>query len=346
MKQWNIVITGFGRVGWHVAELIGKRRERYLQRYQADVRIVGVCGSKKGLYHQAGLPGEQLAALTAASGGLQASPEASEAHTGTAFLQGSGADVVIEAGPTDFVTGGPAYEYITTALRCSMHVISISKGALVFDYPGLKRLAEEHQVMLKISGATAAALPTIDLAEYNLAGCEVSRFVGIFTGTTNFILSKMYQDNVPFEEAVAEAKRRGIAEPDPRFDLEGWDTACKLVILANALFDAGLRLEQIEREGITGITVEQMLQWREQNLVPKLTGEICRTAHGICASVKPRLYPAEHSFAQVNGATKAVMVETDVMGELLVIGGKSDPRAAAAAACKDLEHILMMHKTP
>lgn len=340
LKRWNIAIAGFGSVGYHAAEQLCSRLNRYQTEYQADVRLVAVCGSKAGLYDPDGLSWQRLQPLAKANGGLQAAADASAEHTGAQFLAASGADILIEAGPTDYETGGPAYEHLSMALSRGMHAIAISKGALVKDYPGLAKLAREHGAMLKISGATAAALPTIDLLQYNLAGCEVSELTGIFTGTTNFILTRMLDEGVPFASALAEAQRLGIAEPDPRFDLEGWDTACKLTILANAAFDAGLRLHDVSREGIEWITPEQITAWREAQVVPKLVGRLARTGRGITAGVKIDLFPLDHPFSQVKGTTKAIQVTTDVMGELLVIGGKSDPRAAAAAALKDLEHIL------
>ncbi|MFY0545297.1 homoserine dehydrogenase [Brevibacillus sp. H7] len=340
MKPYKLVLTGFGSVGWHVADLLFQRRERYATLFGADVQIVAVCGSRGGLYDPNGLSPDTLLPLTKANGGLTASARMEEAYTGVRFLSQCDADGLVEAGPTDFVTGGSGYLYLKTALEQGMDAITLSKGALVLDYPGLARLSRKQRAFLKISGATAAALPTVDLIQYNLAGCEVAEMTGIFTGTTNFILTAMWEEGLPYELALREAQNRGIAEPDPAFDVEGWDTACKLTILANAAFGAEMSLSEIKRTGISGLTGEQMEEWRRQGLVPKLVGRILRQTGQIAAEVNVVLYPFDHPFAQVKGATKAVQVRTDVMGELLVVGGKSDPRAAAAAALKDLEHIL------
>ncbi|WP_139491259.1 homoserine dehydrogenase [Brevibacillus dissolubilis] len=340
MKTWNIAITGFGNVGWHVADLLAQRQAYYLDTYQADVRLIAASNSKGGIYQADGLPWQELTPLTRANGGVSASPNFSAEHTGVSFLQKSGADVLIEAGPTDFETGGAGYGYIKAALSQGMHAVSISKGALVYDYHGLAALAKSKRAMLKISGATAAALPTIDLVTYNAAGCTVGEMTGIFTGTTNFILTRMMEDGVTYETALAEAQSRGIAEPDPSFDVEGWDTACKVTILANAAFGADVKLTDIKREGISGVTPQDIAKWKQDHVVPKLVGQIRRTEAGVQAEVGLRLFSVEHPFTQVKGSTKAIQITTDVMGELLVIGGKSDPRAAAAAALKDFEHIL------
>ncbi|MBO8164977.1 MAG: homoserine dehydrogenase [Brevibacillus sp.] len=340
MKRWNIAISGFGNVGWHVAQLLAERRVRYANLYGVDVRVTAVCGSDRGLYDPAGIEWEYLRECRKANGGLKLARMADAAFTGPSFIADCGADVLIEAGPTDFHTGEPALSYLTAALKQGMHAIVISKGALVHDYPGLAALASQQGGALKISGATAAALPTVDLCRYNLAGCEISELNGIFTGTANFVLHLMMEHNLSIAAATEEAQRLGIAEADPRFDLDGWDTACKLTILANAVFGCRLKLSDIAVSGITTSTVE-VATWRQKGLVPRLVGSLTRASHGdVTAKVGCTLYPSDHPFAHVKGATKAIQVKSDDMGDLVVIGGKSDPRATAAAALKDFEHIL------
>jgi homoserine dehydrogenase len=205
--------------------------------------------------------------------------------TGPDFILQSGADVVIEAGPSDFRTGGPGYAYIQSALAAKRDVIAISKGALVFDGPGLRALADESGATLKISGATAAALPTIDLLEYNLKGCEVLKVEGILNATTNFLLDTMMQQGSSFDETLASVQAAGFAESDSSYDTQGWDTACKLLILENFGLGASLSIDDLSVEGIENVTTERINQWREQNLVPKLVGVLSRQANGYKASV-------------------------------------------------------------
>lgn len=305
------------------------------------MKLVAVCKSMSGLYAPEGLKLSEIEAFRSGNGLEALADKHSAAFTGPGFMKNADVDVLIEAGPTDFITGEPGLSYLKTALESSKHAISISKGALVLDYPGLSRLAKERKVMLKISGATAAALPTIDLLEYNLAGSAIHSISGIFTGTANFILTKMAEERMPFAEALQLAQAMGIAEPNPQFDLEGWDTACKLTILANAAFHAQIKLDDVIREGISTITKEEIQErYMNHQVIPKLVGRIEPGGQGVQAQVKVEWLPLEHPLAQVKGTTKAIQVQTDVMGDFLVIGGKSDPQAAAAAALKDLEHIL------
>lgn len=334
MKRWNIVLTGFGTVGKQIARLLQERKDRYRQLYQADVRLVGVARSIGGLYDPHGLAEEGLNAFA------QEKKAAASAWNAEAWLAKTEADILIEAGPSDVQTGGASLGFIRQALTKGMHAIAVSKGALVVDYSGLSALAKEQGVQLKISGATAAALPTIDLFTYNLAGCEIRHVEGIFTGTTNFVLTSMMEEGISSEEAIRRAQAMGIAEPDPTYDIEGFDTASKLTILANAAFAAPIKLSDIPRASVREVTPEQIAEWKQSGRVPKLVGTIRPTADGIQAAVELKAVEASHPFARVKGTTKAIRVETDVMGELMVVGGKSDPVAAAAAALKDLEHIL------
>lgn len=128
MEQCRVAIAGFGRVGRAVAELLLSRRERYLDVYGTDVRLVAVCGSRAGMSDQGGLEWQQLEALESGS-------------TGPDFLLASGADVIIEAGPSDFRTGGSGLAYIRAALSAGLDAIVISKGALVHDGRTLRDLA-------------------------------------------------------------------------------------------------------------------------------------------------------------------------------------------------------------
>ncbi|USG68221.1 homoserine dehydrogenase [Brevibacillus ruminantium] len=334
MKRWDLVISGFGTVGKQVARLLTERKERYRQRYDADVRLVAVMRSKAGCYDPEGVSSELLQAFS------EENCMGDMTFTGIDFLKGSTYDVLIETGPSDLETGGAALSYMKTALAAKRHVIAVSKGALVVDYSTLSALAREHGVFLKVSGATAAALPTVDLLQYNLAGSDVTYMEGIFTGTANYVLGAMMEEGNTMETAIARAQQMGIAEPDPRFDLEGWDTASKLTIIANAAFEAKLGLSDVKREGIMTITQEQIAKWKAESLVPKLVGSLRKEGEVLKAAVELRLLESDHPFARVLGTTKAVRVETDTMGELLVVGGKSDPVAAASAALKDFEHVL------
>ena len=194
--------------------------------------------------------------------------------------------------------------------------------------------------MLKISGAAAAALPTIDLLDHSLKGCEVLEIEGILNATTNYLLDAMTNQGLGFDEALGRAQAGGFAEADPRNDTEGWDTAAKLLILANFGLDADLRMDDLSVEGIQSVTGERIEAWRAEGLVPKLVGHLTNVNGEFRAGVGIRTYPVSDPLARVRGKDKAIRITTDAMGETIAIGSGTEPLATAAAALKDLEHIL------
>lgn len=328
MQTLKVAIAGFGGVGRATADLLLSRRERYCQVYGVDVRLVAVCGSRAGLADANGLQANQLDALQA---GL----------SGPDFVMASGADVLIEAGPSDFRSGEPGLAYLRTALSAGQDCIVISKGALVHSGRQLRELAQASGAMLKLSGAAAAALPTLDLLNHSLAGCKVFAIEGILNATTNYLLDAMSTQGLGFDAALREAQAGGFAEADPRNDTEGWDTACKLLLLANFGLGADLTMDDLVVEGIQSVTAERIEAWREKGLVPKLVGSLTRADGAIRASVGIKIYPLSDPFAHVSGKNKAIRISSDAMGETLAIGCGVEPIATAAAALKDLEHILM-----
>lgn len=327
MHVIRIAITGFGGVGRATANLLLNRRDRYRDVYGVEIRLVAVCGSRSGLADPDGLESGRLEALEP---GL----------TGPAFVEASNADILIEAGPSDFRTGGPGLAYIRSALSGGQDAIVISKGALVHSGPELRSLARSTGAMLKLSGAAAAALPTIDLLEHSLKGCEVYRIEGILNATTNYLLDAMMNQNFGFDEALARAQAGGFTEADPRNDTEGWDTASKLLILANFGLDAALKMDDLVVDGIQSITEHQIAAWREEHIVPKLVGSLIRAEGRTSCAVGIRTYPMTDPLAHVTGKNKAIRIKTDAMGETIAIGAGTEPLATAAAALKDLEHIL------
>ncbi|WP_348655112.1 hypothetical protein [uncultured Thalassolituus sp.] len=330
MAVLNVAITGLGSVGQQIVKILSSRRDYYLAKYHYDIRIVGVCNSTCGLISEHGLALHHILDKSQFTEGL----------TGLSFINTVSADILIEAGPTDLTTGEPGLSYIRTALTRKMKVVCLSKGALVHDVASLLQLARQHATSLLFSGATASALPTMDLLQVSLAGCHIKQVKAILTGTTNMILSEMMDVGCSFDEALQKARELGIAETDPSLDTQGWDTANKITIIANAVFDAKVKVIEISRDGIEHITQGHISEWKTAKLTPRLIGAINNEGPQPEVAVKLELFSQHHPFAKVNGRTKAIHVDTDEMGELFVMGGASSLQATAAAALKDLELII------
>jgi homoserine dehydrogenase len=190
-----------------------------------------------------------------------------------------------------------------------------------------------------MSAATAAALPTLDVALTSLAGADILRADGILNGATNFILTRMDEDGVSYQDGLEEAQKMGVAEPDPSLDVEGKDTANKILLIANEVFRANLTLKDIPVEGITRITPSQIEEAKGKGMVIKLIGKAEKKGDRVVASVGPVGLSREHPLATVRGTEKAISYFTDTMDRVTVSGGRSNPLGAAAALLKDIINI-------
>lgn len=247
-------------------------------------------------------------------------------------------DLLVETTPTDILTGEPGLTHIRTALSHGLHVVTAAKGPLVLKHGELRSMARQKEVRLMISAATAAALPTLDVVTC-LAGTEIRRAEGILNGTTNYILTRMQEDNVSYAEALAEAQKMGVAEPDPSLDVEGRDTANKILLIANEVFGANLTLQDIPVEGILRMSSSEVQQAKAKGRVIKLIRRIEKHGSQVKASVAPVAIPNDHPLSKVRGIEKAISYLTDTMDWVTVSGGKSNPLGAAAAILKDIIHI-------
>jgi homoserine dehydrogenase len=261
--------------------------------------------------------------------------------TGQEAIAAAGGDVLVEMTPTNLIDGEPGTTHIKTALQRGMEVVSANKGPLVLFYRKIHEMARRHHCGVHMSAATAAALPTLDVGTFSLRGASILSIEGILNGTTNYILSRMTDDGCRYDEALREAQELGIAETRPDYDVEGTDTANKIILIANRLLDGNLSLSDITVTGITRITVEDIDRAREQGRIIKLIGSAHRVNGTITLTVAPRSLDREHPLASVNGPEKAVTYTTDTMGNITVMGGKSSPLGAAAAVLKDMINAFM-----
>lgn len=344
MREFTVAITGFGGVGSRLAAELLARAHRYRELFATDVRLVGVCGSTAGIARAEGLGSADLASREGWIDGL----------TGERFIAEAPFDVLVEAGPSEYETGGPGLAYVREAIARGSDVIAISKSALALRGASLLAAARATGSRVFASGASAAGLPVVDFLSHGLAGAEVTRVEAVLTGTAAFVLDAVMRSGQTVDEAVAEAVRRGTAEPDPSFDLDGWDTAAKLVVIAGMAFGEWIDLASVPRASVRAVTHEDVLRWRAAGEKPALVGVLERGPDrsggsgspggsgdaAITARVEIRAYPAGHSYASATGSTKALFVESRPFGSYALIGGASSPDATVAAALKDLEHLL------
>ncbi|MCX2697669.1 MULTISPECIES: homoserine dehydrogenase [Ochrobactrum] len=248
----------------------------------------------------------------------------------------AGIDVFVELIGGD---EGPAKASVEAALRAGHHVVTANKALLAKHGVALAEIAEEKGVLLNFEAAVAGGIPVIKAMRESLTGNTVSRVYGIMNGTCNYILTRMWEEGISFEDCLADAQRLGYAEADPTFDIEGNDTAHKLALLTSLAFGTRIAADDIYLEGISNISLADIRAADELGYRIKLLGVAQKTDTGVEQRVHPTMVPTSSVIAQVHGVTNAVAIETDLLGELLLSGPGAGGNATASAVIGDLADI-------
>jgi homoserine dehydrogenase len=235
--------------------------------------------------------------------------------------------------------GDPAKAAVEAALAAGKAVVTANKALLARHGQKLAALAERHDVALNFEAAVAGGIPIIKTLREGLNGNAFTRIYGILNGTCNYILSRMEQDRLGFEECLREAQRLGYAEADPSFDIEGHDTAQKLSILASLAFGTKLDPAAIYVEGIASITLADLDAAEELGYRVKLLGVAVKTEAGIEQRVHPTMVPKDSAIAQVMGVTNAVTIDAEGIMPITLVGPGAGGMATASAVVSDLADI-------
>ncbi|TLP49299.1 MULTISPECIES: homoserine dehydrogenase [Cohaesibacter] len=234
---------------------------------------------------------------------------------------------------------GPAEASVRAALESGKHVVTANKALLAKHGNALARLAEENGVSLNFEAAVAGGIPVIKALREGLTSNNISRVYGIMNGTCNYILTRMEEDGISFEDCLADAQRLGYAEADPTFDIEGNDTAHKLAILTSLAFGTEIDAESIFLEGITSISIADIMAADDLGFRIKLLGVAQKTNSGIEQRVHPTMVPKESEIAQVSGVTNGVAIDGDAVGSITLAGPGAGGDATASAVVADIIDI-------
>ena len=339
MHTVRLALIGFGNVGQGFAQILRDQGAELARRFDLDLKIVAVSDPLKGsLYQPDGLSPATLLETVQAGKNLESLPSSAQGWDATRTIAESNADAIIELSYTDLKTGEPATGHIRQALERGLHAVTTNKGPIVLHYPELSALARQHGVQLGIEGTVMSGTPTLRLGAELLGAAGVSRIQGIVNGTTNYILTEM-EGGASYENALAEAQAKGYAEADPTGDVEGFDAAGKVVILANVLMDASIRMEDVDRQGITRLTPADLASARAQGQRWKLIAGVEKTPAGVKASVRPTRLAVTHPLASVSGATNAATFTTALLGDITLIGPGAGRLPTGYAILSDLQAI-------
>ncbi|MEX0683300.1 MAG: homoserine dehydrogenase [Dehalococcoidia bacterium] len=309
----GIVLLGLGTVGSGVARALTERTETYSGRVGArlELRKVLVRDAKR---ERAFMPDRSLITT-----------DADEALN-------TECDIVVE------VMGGekPAHEYIQRSLAKGRWVVTASKEVMAKHGPELLAAATAGGVDILYEASVGGGIPIISPLKRDLSANELGSLRAIINGTTNYILTRMSREGASFDEALKQAQALGYAEADPTNDVEGFDAAYKLAILASLAFHSHVRPEDIHREGITDLTPRDFRYAAELGYAIKLLAIGRRDDGGIQTRVHPALVPSDELLANVDGVLNAVQIEGDLIGRVLFQGAGAGSLPTTSAIMADV----------
>ena len=246
--------------------------------------------------------------------------------------------VIVENTPFSLDKGQPSVDHVRTALAMNADVITANKGPAAFAYRELSELATSQDSMFKFEGSVLDGLPVFSLIKETLPGVRVERIRGIVNTTTNYLLTAMEQGDT-LSKALADLQKAGITESDPENDIEGWDAAAKASILANVFFDANMSPHEVNRKGLRTVDKTEIRRAHQNGQAVKLIAEIKRHHNRAVATVAPRLLKPSDPLTRLSGTAKGLVIDTDILGSLVINKTTSGVTHTAYALMTDLLSI-------
>ena len=328
VRNLRLLIVGFGAVGQALAEQLQRRRGELRERI-GNVSVVGVCDSRGSVVDPRGLDLQKLIRIKRDSGavGERGTPDA------LSLMGEVKADVLVELASAGGLDGEPGLSRIRKALDQGMHVVSSNKMPLAVAYESLTETAKARGLILRYGACVGGGVSVIEFGEACAASESVTRIDGVLNATTNYILTQMEQGKKTFEEALGQAQRAGFAEADPSLDIDGFDAACKIVIIGNTVLGRRFTLKGVtEVSGIRGVTQGQIEATRGRGRRLRLVATADETARVGLVELpeKDRLV--------VDGASHAVRFQTS-LGDRFVGGEGAGGISTSSAVLRDITYV-------
>jgi homoserine dehydrogenase len=316
MKTINVGLIGLGTVGGGVVRILQNHHEDFVRDQDIDLRLVAVASRDRQQAVELGI-------------------EDIFHDDGIDVINHSGVDIVVE------LIGGTtvAKDIVFAALNAGKSVVTANKALIAANGHELMQLAAEKGVEIAFEASVGGGIPIIGPLRHTLAGNRILSIMGIVNGTTNYMLTRMNDDSLDYAAALKEAQEKGFAEFDPTADVEGFDAAAKIAILATIAFNTDIKLDQVSVEGISSICPADLDYAREMGYALKLLAIANRTDEGIDIRVHPALVPTTHLLAAVNGVFNAVYVVGDAVGDTMYFGEGAGSGPAASSVVGDLIEV-------
>lgn len=309
----QIGLVGTGTVGGGCIEILKKHKTDFQRHYGIDVELTRVCSHNP----------EQA---------IEHGVEDIFTQDYHEIIDDKDIDIVVE------VVGGTsvARNIVCEALQAGKNVVTANKALMATHGQEIMTLADKMGKELFFEASVGGGIPIIDPLKHSLIANELSSVMGIVNGTTNYMLTRMAEDGMSYDEALAEAQAKGFAEADPSADVDGLDAAAKIAILASIAFNSRVTMDDVPAEGIRNITTADLTAARDMGYCVKLLAHAHRRVAGIDVRVHPTMIPTDHPLATVSGVFNAIYVVGDAVGETMFFGEGAGSGPAASAIMGDV----------
>ena len=330
MPKYNLCFLGFGNVGRALVRLLVSKSGELRDNYGIEWRITGIAGRRIGWL--ANLEGFNATNLIAPSPSFQLVAGCNGIND---WLRHAQPDVVFETTSLHPETGQPAIDYLRSILESGAHAITANKGAIVHGYEELSSLARKAGKEFFFEATVLDSAPVFSLFRECLPAARLRAFSGAFNSTTNVIIETM-EAGRSFDEGVKTAQELGIAETDPSHDIDGWDSTVKVCALASVLMGIPLKPDDVARDGIRGLSANQVQKARAEGRPYKLLARAKQSENGkLIASVRPEQVAVSEPLGNVRGTSLAIHFELDMMPGLTVTSHRPNLQSTAYGLLAD-----------
>lgn len=333
----RILLLGFGNVGRAFCELVQSKSGVLKDSYGIECRFVGIATRTRGcVADPAGIDVQYLLEKESSTGRIDSGVHGAAVLSAADMVSGMDYDILLVCTSTTIKSPEVPTAYIKGALDRGIDVVTSNKGPLFLGFGELRDLAKKNKAHFMFEAAVMGGTPLFSFAGHCLKGSRILSCEGVMNTTSNYILDLMVNGS-SFDDALLDARRKGFAEADPTYDIEGWDSAVKASIIAQALMGAPpVPLNSIEVQGITQVNIGDLLEASRSGGAVRLISRIESDGDSVSISVRPEVLPAANPLSRVHGATNGVLFLTDTLGEVFVAGGGIGPRHTAYSLLRDL----------
>jgi len=343
MQNVRIVLVGLGNLGRRFCATAAAKQDLLAERFGLSLALVGAADSRGAAYAPEGLDMAKVSGIKEAGGSIAEYPGAGRSDwDAIALVKKAEADILLEASPVHLDAGAePGLTCIRNAMHKGWHVVTPNKGPLVTAFRELHDLAREKGVAFRYDGTVAGGLPALNVGCRDLRGAQVLDLEAVPNLVTGYVMD-MLAEGTSWDDATTRAREEGALESPPEWDLDGWDTAAKLVILANAILGCEAKLEDVTRAGVTTVPVSDLVAARERGEKYRLVAKAALQDDGSYAlSALPTVVAPSDPLGFLGSKQMGIVYTTDIYGTITFAIEELEPVPSAMTMLRDLLDIYV-----